>query len=70
MAKEIISYPCEIKVGDIMLTKDEREREIESIDGMYIHFKDGSQFTFSHPDLVGVVVKPKKRSTKKKEEQE
>jgi len=64
MAKKIIDYPCEIKVGDIMLTRDEREREISEIDGRYIHFKDGSQFSLTHPDLVGVVVKTRKKSTK------
>jgi hypothetical protein len=69
MAKEVINYPCDINVGDIMLTKDLREREIERIDGRYIYFTDGSQFSFRHPDLVGVVIKTKKRSTKKKEEE-
>lgn len=68
MAKEIINYPCDIKVGDIMLTKDLREREISQIDGRYIYFTDGSKFSFKHPDLVGVVIKTKKKSTKKKEE--
>lgn len=69
MEKTIINYPCDIKVGDIMLTKDLREREIANIDGRYIHFTDGSMFSLKHPDLLGIVVKPKKRSAKKKEEE-
>lgn len=64
MAKKIIDYPCEIKVGDIMLTRDEREREISEIDGRYIHFTDGSMFALAHPDLVGVVMKTRKKSSK------
>lgn len=68
MARKIIPYPCEIKVGDFMLTKDQREREIVEIDGRYIHFKDGSLFAFSHPDLVGVIVKTKKRAKETEEE--
>lgn len=68
MAKTIIDYPCDIKVGDIMLTKDLREREISEIDGRYIHFTDGTMFSFRHPDLVGVVVNTRKKSTKKQEE--
>lgn len=69
MAKTIINYPCDIQVGDIMQTKDMREREISNIDGRYIYFADGSTFSLNHPDLVGVVVKTKKKSAKKKEEE-
>lgn len=70
MAKTIIPYPCEVKIGDTMLTKDQREREVFDINGRYIVFTDGSQFSFSHPDLVGVIVKTKKKSTAKKEDEE
>jgi len=69
MAKSIIPYPCEIKVGDIMLTKDQREREIFDINGRYIVFTDGSQFSFTHPDLVGVVSKTTRKKSNQKKDQ-
>ena len=71
-----------IEEGIVIKTADRRKRTVASIDGKYIHFKDGSQYGFRHPDLIEIVEKkpvetvsepveeddpkPKKSSSKKK----
>ena len=71
-----------IEEGTVIKTADRRKRTVASIDGKYIHFKDGSQYGFRHPDLIEIIEKkpvetvsepveeddskPKKSSSKKK----
>lgn len=64
--EEIIQYPCDIKQGDKIKTSDGRIREVESIDGRFISFVDGSSYSLSHPDIIGVV--QEKRQKKKTKE--
>ena len=46
-----------IEEGTVIKTADLRKRTVASIDGKYIHFKDGSQFGFRHPDLIEIIEK-------------
>ena len=64
----IIPYPCEIKQGDKVKTADGRTREVESVDGRFISFTDGSLFSIKHPDIKGVVVEKKKKKESASEE--
>lgn len=54
MIKNIKKYPCDVSVGDHILTKDGRERILKSIEGKYLLFEDGVRFSKKHPDIVGV----------------
>jgi len=63
-----------IKEGTVIMTADLRKREVSRVDGKYVYFKDGTQYRFTHPDLVEIVdveeePKPKKSSRKKKTEE-
>lgn len=51
-----VPYPCEIEVGDMLLTKDNQVRTIKSFDGRMIYFEDGSQYCLRHPDLLCKVI--------------
>jgi len=46
-----------IEEGTVIKTADRRKRTVASIDGKYIHFKDGSQYGFRHPDLIEILEK-------------
>ena len=73
-----------IEEGTVIRTADRRKRTVASVDGKYIHFKDGSQFGFRHPDLIEIIEKkpvesipepveepaPKKKSSKKKKSED
>ena len=56
MEKDMIAYPCALEVGDVVITKHNRKRTVERI-GKYIYFSDGSQYSFKHPDILGVIKK-------------
>ena len=58
MIKNIKKYPCDVSVGDHILTKDGRERVLKSIEGKYLLFEDGVRFSKKHPDIIGVKEKP------------
>ena len=51
-----------VKKGDIVITRDGRERTVKKADGRFIYFTDGSAFGLRHPDIMEV------RSPKKKKE--
>lgn len=61
MKYDIIPYPCELKSGDKVKTADDRIREVESVDGRFIHFTDGSAYGISHPDIVGLAIEKKRK---------
>lgn len=63
-----VKYPCVLRKGYIVRTKDERDREFDHADGKYVYFKDGSQYGFNHPDLVGAEVRiPSRKKAEDKE---
>ena len=41
-------------VGDIVTTKPSRKRVVSRMDGKYLYFDDGTQYAFTHPDIIGV----------------
>lgn len=47
-------FPCEVHVGDYLITADGRRWKISQIDGKYFHTEDGNRFSFKHPDIVSV----------------
>ena len=49
-------YPCEVNVGDHILTKNNGEYTVSAVDGKYIHTEDGNRFSFHHPDIVSVFI--------------
>ncbi len=55
-SKEYVEYPCEIVVGDKILTKNDRLNTVAKIDGRTIYFEDGSQYNKNHPDLLFKVI--------------
>lgn len=50
----IKSYPCEVKVGEYLITRDGRKRKISELNGKYIVTDEGSQFSYKHPDIVSI----------------
>lgn len=68
MKYDIIEYPCELKQGDNVKTADGRIREVDSIDGRFIKFVDGTAFGINHPDIVGLAIEKKKKTKEKAEE--
>lgn len=67
MKYDIIEYPCEIRQGDKVKTADGRVRDVESIDGRFIRFTDGSFFGIKHPDIVGIAIEKKRKKEKAEE---
>jgi ribosomal protein L14 len=51
----IRQYPCKVKKGDKLQTVTGAVKEIKRKDGRFIYFKDGSQYSLRHPDLVALV---------------
>lgn len=54
MIKNIKKYPCDVSVGDHIVTRDGRDRVLKAIEGKYLLFEDGVRFSKKHPDIVGV----------------
>lgn len=67
MKYEIIEMPCELVAGDKVKTADGRIREVESIGGRFITFTDGTQFSLSHPDILGKAIEKKKKQKQEEE---
>lgn len=44
----------EVNVGDIVTTKPNRKRTVKAVDGKYIYFTDGTQYAYTHPDIIKV----------------
>lgn len=58
-----------IKKGDIVRTKDERERTVRKVDGRFIYFTDGTVYGINHPDIVSAET-PKKKKEKNSDTEE
>ena len=67
MKYEIIEMPCEITSGDKVKTADGRVRDVESIDGRFITFSDGTKFSLMHPDIIGKAIEKKKKQKQAEE---
>lgn len=60
MKYNIIEYNFNVKKGDKLKTLDGRIREVDSTDGRFIKFTDGTLYSLNHPDIVGIAVEIKK----------
>lgn len=58
-----------IKKGDIVRTRDGRERTVRKIDGRFIYFTDGAVYGLNHPDILEVESQKKKKENKSNTEE-